>query len=356
MSSAPEKSRGREGGPSTLEDVARVAGVSRATASRVVTGTRPVTPEAFAAVTAALAETGYVPNQAARSLVTRRTGAVAVVVSSAGGGEDEDQAVGQILSDPFFGNILTAAVRALRKHDVHPLLMLADSQHAREQVIGFVGAGSVDGTLLVSTHNDDPMPAMLVSARRPVVAFARPVANMALSYVDVSGVDGGRLASAHLIELGRTVLGMIGVEGGLAMPSIADRALGFREDAARRGVAYVAQEDGDLTTEGGVLAARRLLAAHPGINGIFAVNDAMAAGVLDVLRESGREVPGDVAVVGFDDSSVALNTIPALTSIRQPMTAIAGHMADLLMRRIAEPGAAPMSVVVPPELVARAST
>ncbi len=314
-----------------------------------------MTPEAHAAVTAALAQTGYIPNQAARTLVMRRTGAVAVVVSSAGGNEDEDQAISHVFSDPFFGAIVTAAVRALRARGVHPLLMLADSHHARVRALEFIAAGSTDGTLLVSTHTDDPMPLMLVNARRPIVAFARPVMSTQLSYVDVSGGEGGRMAARHLIERGRTVLGVIGVTGDFAMPSITDRVTGFREQAAQKGIDHVAQADGDLTVDGGAAAARRLLAAHPALNGIFSCNDSMAAGVLQALRELGRDVPGDVSVIGFDDSSVALRTVPPLTTVRQPMTAMAEHMADLLMNRIAEPDLAPISVILTPELVVRES-
>ena len=105
----------------------------------------------------------------------------------------------------------------------------------------------------------------------------------------------------------------------------------------------------------GAAAVRRLLAIQPGIDGIFCCNDAMAAGALEAIRESGRDVPGDIAVIGFDDSSVAMRTVPALTTVRQPMAAMAEHMVDLLERRIAEPGAAPTSMVIPPELVVRAS-
>ncbi len=159
-------------GAPTLEDVARVAGVSRATVSRVVNGQRRVAADIQAVVREAIATTGYVPNLAARSLVTRRTGAVIVVVS----GVEEQGAVSTIdFADPFFGRVVGGMLRALRPHDVDPVLMLAETDFDRSRVISSLRNGNADGALVVSTRGDDPMPALLVEAGLPRSCSPGPV-------------------------------------------------------------------------------------------------------------------------------------------------------------------------------------
>ncbi|MBO0610573.1 LacI family DNA-binding transcriptional regulator [Myceligenerans salitolerans] len=337
----------------TLEDVARVAGVSRATVSRVINGKRKVAAAVQETVLAAVAETGYVPNRAARSLVTRRTGMAAVVVSGSAAGPGEEADPSRALSDPFFGRVVGGFVRALRRHDVHPVLLFADTPEAEDQAVNYLRLGNVDGTLLVSTHGDDPLPGRLVEAGRPVVMFSRPARPVPVSYVDLANSDGGRLAAEHLVARGCTSLGL--VSGPLDVPAARDRADGFRDRAARHGHAYVPGAADDFTFAGGEAATERLLAEVPGIDGVFAGNDLMAQGALHALRTHGRRVPDDVAVVGFDDSPVATQTRPHLTTVRQPAEEMAATMADLLVERIEDPGLPPRSVVFDPELVLRDS-
>nr|BFE88397.1 hypothetical protein GCM10020093_109980 [Planobispora longispora] len=162
------------GSSPTLEDVARAAGVSRATVSRVINGIRNVDPAIQEAVRQAIAATGYVPNQAARSLVTRRTGSIALVVSGAGGETGEDPFPGQVFADPFFGRVAGGIVGFLRPRGVHPILMFAETDETRAQVLTYLRQGNADGAVLVSTNADDPLPRMLVDAGLPAVLFARP--------------------------------------------------------------------------------------------------------------------------------------------------------------------------------------
>ncbi|MBL0885757.1 LacI family transcriptional regulator [Myceligenerans sp. I2] len=337
----------------TLEDVARVAGVSRATVSRVVNGKRKVAPAVQETVLAAIAATGYVPNRAARSLVTRRTGMAAVVVSGSAAAPGEEADASRLLSDPFFGRVVGGFVRSLRLHDVHPVLLFADTPEAEEQIVNYQRLGNVDGTLLVSTHGDDTLPGRLADAGRPVVMFSRPARPVPVSYVDLANTDGGRLAAARLLDRGCRSPGLI--SGPLDVPAARDRADGFRDLAARRGHAYVPGVAGDLTFSGGEAATELLLAETPGVDGIFAGNDLMAQGALHVLRTRGRRVPEDVAVVGFDDSSVVTQTRPHLTTIRQPAEEMAATMADLLVERVESPDLPPRSVIFDPVLVARDS-
>jgi DNA-binding LacI/PurR family transcriptional regulator len=341
---------GNERGPGspTLEDVARVAGVSRATVSRVVNGVRNVDPEIQETVRRAVAVTGYVPNNAARSLVTRRVGSVALVVSGAG-----EDSTGEVFGDPFFGRVVGGIVGYLRPRGVHPVLMLADSADARQQVLAFLRQGNADGALLVSTHAEDPLPRMLVEADQPAVLFARPARPLSISYVDCAHQDGGRLAADHLVSRGRERVATI--SGPLDVPASQDRLAGFQGAMARHGRPYVPVVEGDFTLDGGVNAMERLLVEHPDLDGVFAANDLMAQGAVLVLRDHGHRVPDDVAVIGFDDSSAALACRPQLTTIRQPVENMAAEMAGLLLTALDQPDRRVTSVVFEPTLVVRQS-
>ncbi|MFD9305093.1 LacI family DNA-binding transcriptional regulator [Streptomyces sp. NPDC060048] len=328
----------------TLEDVARAAGVSRATVSRVVNGVRNVDPVIQQAVQQAVAATGYVPNRAARSLVTRRSGAVALVVSGAGANAD------RVFQDPFFGRVVSGVVRALRPRGVHPVLMFADGQEDRAQVLAYLSQGGADGALLVTTDGRDPLPGMLADAALPAVLFARPAPPVGLDWVDVRHREGGALAARHLLARGRGRLAAIG--GPADVPASRERLAGFRE-ALGGGSLRVAHAD--FTLDGGEHAMRVLLAEQPDLDGVFAANDLMAQGACLVLREHGRRVPDDVAVIGFDDSSAAVACRPPLTTVRQPVEEMTAEMARLLLDRLAGPDRAVTSVIFEPSLVVRGS-
>ncbi|MFD4990445.1 LacI family DNA-binding transcriptional regulator [Cellulosimicrobium cellulans] len=337
----------------TLDDVARVAGVSRATVSRVVNGKRKVAPAVQEVVLEAVATTGYVPNRAARSLVTRRTGTVAVVVSGAEPAPDDGLHLPRLLADPFFGRVVGSFVRSLRPHDVHPVLMLADGDEARRQVVSYLRFGNADGALLVSTHADDPLPEQLLATGRPTVLFARPPRPLPVSYVDVANADGARLAAHHLLDRGCRTVGV--VSGPLDVLAARDRLDGFRDAMARRGHAYVPSVEGNFTVESGEAAMLELLRAAPGLDGVFVSNDVMAQGAVHALREQGRRVPDDVAVVGFDDSPAGTLTRPALTTVRQPVEEMAAEMARLLLEQVETGEPRVTSRIFDPVLVVRDS-
>ncbi|MBK3641060.1 LacI family DNA-binding transcriptional regulator [Streptomyces sp. MBT33] len=339
----------------TLEDVAREAGVSRATVSRVVNGIRNVDPEIQDLVRGAIERTGYAPNRAARSLVTRRAETVALVVSGAGDTTDAGQnafAAG-VFADPFFGRVVGGVVGFLRPRSLHPVLMFAESAEARHEVLTYLRQGRADGALVVSTHADDPLPALLADARLPAVLFARPTRPVPLSYVDLAHRDGARLAAEHL--LGRGCRRLATICGPLDVPASQERLAGFRDALARRGHPYVPVAEGGFTLDSGIAAMSDLLERQPDTDGVFAANDLMAQGACQVLRERGRRVPEDVAVVGFDDSSVAVTCRPQLTTVRQPVEEMAAEMARLLDEHIHGARTEPTSVVFEPELVVRQS-
>ncbi|MFJ9637813.1 LacI family DNA-binding transcriptional regulator [Streptomyces sp. NPDC101178] len=352
----------RSAGAPTLEDVARAAGVSRATVSRVINGVRNVDPAIQEIVRQAVSVTGYAPNRAARSLVTRRADALALVVTGAGveaeaGRERVGGGAGsftaQVFADPFFGRVVTGVVNYLRPRGMHPVLMFAETSRARDEVVAYLRQGSADGALIVSTHAEDPLPGLLTEAGLAAVLYARPARPVPISYVDLAHQDGARLAAEHL--LARDCRRIATISGPLDVPAGQARLAGFRDTMARHGHPYTPIAEGRFTQESGEAAMERLLVEHPDLDGVFAANDLMAMGACHVLREHGRRVPKDVAVVGFDDSSAALACRPPLTTVRQPVEEMAAEMARLLLDRLARPASPATSVIFEPELVVRGS-
>jgi DNA-binding LacI/PurR family transcriptional regulator len=332
----------------TLQDVARVAGVSRATVSRVINNIRNVDPEIHRAVSDAVAATGYVPNRAARSLATGRAGSIALVVSELESRDSDDPFLGRFLTDPFFGRLVGGLLSVIRDAGVQLALTLTGSDQARAQLISDLKQGRCDGAAVISLHPRDPLPGQLAAAGLPAVLFGRPVRPLAISQVDLANVTGGQLAAAQLRARGCRRLATI--TGPLDSPAGADRLAGFQAEAGD--VPYV---EGDFTQGGGERAMERLLAEHPALDGVFVASDVMAQGALPVLRDYGRRIPDDVAVIGFDDSSAAVASRPPLTTVRQPVEDMAAEMARLLLAQVERPGHRTTSVVFEPTLVVRDS-
>jgi DNA-binding LacI/PurR family transcriptional regulator len=322
----------------TLEEVARAAGVSRATVSRVVNGVTSVDENIRQAVEVAITDTGYLPNLAARSLVTRRADAVALVLP------DEDR----ILGDPFFGRVVRGVMTVTAPAGLH-LVITTTGVGTGDQVVSDLKRGRLDGVILIHTSPDDPLPARLLDSHHPVVLSARPTSPLSITYVDVHQTAGAALAAAHLRRAGRTRLATIA--GPQDTPAGQDRLHGFL-DAVGDDVPWV---EGGFTLPSGATAMERLLAAHPEVDGVFVASDLMARGALPVLRRAGRRVPEDVAVVGFDDSSAALDCDPPLTTVRQPTEEMAAEMARLLLRQIEHPDTPVAAVIFQPTLVVRRS-
>ncbi|MBF8175356.1 LacI family DNA-binding transcriptional regulator [Streptomyces olivaceus] len=308
----------------TLEAVAERAGVSRATVSRVVNGAHGVREVLAERVRRAVEELGYVPNQAARSLVTRRHQAVAVVAA-----EPETR----VFADPYFAQQLRGISKELTAHDNQLVLLLTEGREDHARVGRYLAGGHVDGALVFSLHLHDPLPGLVRGAGLPTVFGGRPDWDDGgddVVYVDSDNRGGARAAVRHLAALGRTRIAHIA--GPLDQTSAADRLAGFR-DVRAPGAGPEPMAHGDFTSHGGERAMRELLDRFPGTDAVFAANDLTAAGALRVLRERGRRVPDDVAVVGFDDMlPVAEQTDPPLTTVRQDIEGMGRLMARLLLR------------------------
>lgn len=337
----------------TLEDVAQVAGVSRATVSRVINGVRNVDPELHEVVWQAVGQTGYVPNRAARSLVTRRTGTVGLVVSESETRSADDPFMSRFFSDPYFGRVVGGVLSMLRPKGVHLALMLAGSDEQRVQAVGDLRQGHADGVVVISLHPDDTLPSLLAESGIPAVLCGRPAAPVPISYVDVANEKGAAMAADRLLARGCQRIAMI--SGPVDVPASQDRLAGFRQELARHGHAYVPSVEGMFTHNSGVEAMRRLLAEYPELDGVFVANDLMAQGALVALHEAGKSVPEDISVIGFDDSSAALVARPPLTTIRHPLEDMAAEAARLLLARIDDPKSRVTSVIFEPSLVVRES-
>lgn len=337
----------------TLEDVARVAGVSRATVSRVINGIRNVDPHLHEMVWNAVGETGYVPNRLARSLVTRRTGTVTLVVSDSES-HDDDPFMGRFFADPYFGRVVGGLMSVLRQAGVQLALQMVGTDEQRTRLVGDLRHGQADGAIVLSLPAHDPLPRMLTDGGIPAVMIGRPAEPVPIDYVDLANDTGAALAADHLVEHGCQLIAMI--SGPVDVPASNDRITGFRRSMARRGHGWVPMAGGNFTQESGEHAMRTLLADHPTLDGVFVANDLMALGALTALREAGRRVPADVAVVGFDDSSAALAASPALTTVRHPLEDMAAESARLLLSRVDNPGMRISSVIYEPTLVIRQST
>lgn len=325
-----------------MDDVAAVAGVSRGTVSRVLNGGHNVSKPALQAVQKAIRKTGYVVNQHARSLVTQRSQSVAFVLS-----EPQER----LFEDPNFHMLMRGCASALAEHDITMVMTVAGTDDDLKRVSRYVTSGHVDGVLLVSAHLGNPLMDEWRGRGVPLVACGRPMGHERdLAYVAADDRDGARQMVQYLASLGRHRIGMI--TGPLDTPGGVDRLAGYL-DVLGSGDRDQLVVTGDYVRESGEEAMARLLHQAPDIDAVFVASDLMAAGAVTELRRAGRQIPVDVAVGGFDDSTIATLVRPALTTIRQPMARISAEMVRLLMGLIA--GEAPSAVIVPTELVRRES-
>ncbi len=331
----------------TLEEVARLAGVSRSTVSRVINDHPSVRPETREQVWQAVRKSGYQPHAVARSLATNRTQIIGMVIP---------EAVTTLFTDPFFPLLLRGATEACNAHRYQLLLSLFDDPDGQEEMYQRVlRSGYLDGVILASASLSDPLITDLLRDRIPFVSVGRPP-NERVHYVDADNVAGGRMAVEHLIRLGHRRIATI--TGRLDMSAGQDRLEGYRQalKAHRIPVEEELIVEGDFTENSGMVAMQRLLPASP--NAVFIASDMMAIGALKALRQAGRQVPQDLALVGFDDLPIVSAIEPALTTVRQPIERMGSMAVEVLLGVLegsSEEEAPAQRIVLPTELVVRAS-
>lgn len=331
----------------TLEEVAAAAGVGRGTASRVINGSAQVSERARQAVEDAIAELGYVPNPAARTLKTQRTDAVALVIA-----ESEERVFGE----PFFAGVIRGIGTALSQARLQLVLLLAHTTQRGGQLDDYLTRQHVDGVLLLSLHDDDALPERIRARGLPVVLGGRATEHQQGAFVDADNAMGARLAVDHLVARGRSRIATIA--GPADMVVGRTRHHGYLDGLRSAGLAADSSlvEHGDFSLDSGEAAMHQLLARRPDLDAVFAANDLMAAGALHVLRETGRHVPGDVSVVGFDDAPLAASTHPPLTTVHQSPDLMGREMVALLLDSMAHPDEPAQPRLLETRLVVRGSS
>ena len=307
--------------PPTLEEVAATAGVSRSTVSRVVNGSTQVSPEVLAAVTAAIEKLNYVPNRAARSLANRQTMAIALVVP---------EETTRFFGDPYFAAVVHGITHAIEASDYVLNLQLASPFAPSVKMTKYLLGGNVDGAIVVSHHSGDHFLASLGDTL-PVVFGGRPLNPDEHNsyYVDVDNAAAAEMGTQYLIDKGRRRIATIA--GPPDMPAGIDRTDGWRRALEGAGLEPDLVVHGDFSMVSGARSMRELLDREPKLDAVFVASDLMATGAVSVLRERGLSVPGDVAVVGFDDSPAAIGGDIQLTTVYQPSMEMGEKMANMLI-------------------------
>jgi len=321
-----------------MTDVARLAGVSHQTVSRVLNDHTSVRPQTRERVLAAIEQLGYRRNLSARALVTRRSGLLGIVSS------------GSSRSGP--AGTLGALEQAARMAGYFVTVAIApdpDPDHHREIIDAFVEQG-VEGVVVIAPTPGVAEVAQALSARVPVIVVSawQPPPDVPTISVDQRG--GARLAAEHLLSLGHR--DVVHVTGPIDWFDAAARIEGWHEQLDHAGVTPRADLVGDWSSERGYELGTALLADLP--TAVFATNDLTALGVLRAFAEAGVRVPQDVSVIGFDDLEGAANFYPPLTTVRQDLRALGAAALGSLVETIA--GGAAGLRTLPPELVVRAST
>lgn len=328
----------------TVHDVAAAAGVSRGTVSRVLNGGY-VSAEARTAIETAIASVGYVPNTAARNLVRRRSQAVGFLAL-------EPHSL--LLEDPNIGAIMLGANEVLSIADHQMVSLVVDSDRDTERVARYLSGGFVDGAIIVSARAHDPITRIIRNLRLPATFVGRPAdLHDSIPFVGIDNVGSARTITRQLVDTGRRRVGMIAAA--LDRDSGTDRLAGFREALGPHFDAALVAEVPLYDYTYGVKGMRMLLDREPAIDGVFAASDAIAAGALEVLREAGRSVPGDVGIVGFDDSSWATRTQPPLSTVHQPAREIGQNAAELVLMQLRGVEQVPRSVLLDTPVVWRDS-
>ena len=327
----------------TIREVAESAGVSYATVSHVINNTRHVSPETRQRVLAAMEALNYHPNALARSLRQGKTNTLGLVLPDS--------------ANPFFAEISRSIEDEAFKKGYSVFLCNTELDTERELFyVDVLSKKQVDGIIFVAAGDQADSLDYLRQRNMPVVMIDRDLPNVEVDAVLTDHRLGGYLATRHLLELGHTRIACIA--GPSSITPSAERITGYRNALAEAGLA--AQENlilrGDYHAQSGMEMTHTILKMDPRPSAIFAMNDLMALGALRAAAEEGCSVPGDLAVVGYDDLELAHFTNPPLTTIAQPKKEIGAQAISLLVDRMSSRDRSPRRIVLPPELIVRRST
>jgi LacI family transcriptional regulator len=331
-------------GRATIRDVARRAGVSVATVSRVVNDRPDVSPETREAVMEHVRALSFSTNRSARGLSKGRTGLIGLTIP-------------YVLGD-YYSSILSGATEALHEQEMHAVLCPTRHEHEREAaLVERLLRGTTDGAILVMPSESAEELGDLEAQGFPFVVVDAPMPlPERVPVVSATHWSGARAATEHLLELGHRRIAI--VEGREGWVATEDRANGYRAALAGAGVLPSSSlvESGEFEIDGGYRAGCRLLDRDERPTAIFALNDNMAIGVLRAAVERGLEVPRDLSVVGFDDSGLAEVVTPGLTTVRQPLEEMGRMAVSLLSRLVDGQRVETLRIELATRLVVRGST
>lgn len=327
----------------TIREVAESAGVSYATVSHVINNTRVVSQETRERVLAAMSALNYHPNALARSLRQGKTNTIGLVLPDS--------------ANPFFAEISRSIEGEAFRKGYSVFLCNTELDTQRELFyVDVLTKKQVDGIIFVAAGDQADSLDYLVLRNLPVVMIDREVPNVDVDAVLTDHQLGGYLATRHLLELGHTRIACIA--GPSTITPSAERIIGYRNALEQAGLAY--DESlvirGDYHARSGLEITHAILQIKPRPTAIFALNDLMALGALRAAAEAGCSVPGDLAIVGYDDLELAHFTNPPLTTIAQPKKEIGAQAVRLLIERMSQKSRPPSRLVLPPELIVRRST
>lgn len=329
----------------TLEDIGRLAGVSRSTVSRVVNDQNSVSPEVRRRVQEVIERTGFMPNVAARSLASNRSGVIGLVIPSR---------VHSLFEDPYFGRLIQGISRASNEAGIALSLFLFQTEDEEERLYpSVVQSGLVDGVIITASRRGDPLIERLAQGSLPYVVIGRPDKHDGVSYVDADNVGGARQAALHLCNLGYRRIGYLGAP--MSTSAGVDRLQGFTEGLASCGNVLDPElhAEGDFSEQSGFDA---MLAVFPnGPDAVFVASDTMAVGALRALRQLGVDVPRELAIVSFDGLPSSQVSIPALTTIRQPISSAGARAVEILVELLSGGVTGPIVDIRPTELLVRES-
>ncbi len=327
-----------------LEQIAKLSGVSRSTVSRVINNDPNVSTMTREKVMQVVKRVNYTPNAAARGLAVGRTHVVGLVIP---------MGVAALFTDPYFPILIQGVSSTCNSREYSVMLWLAEPEYERRMIRQIMYSGLVDGVIVSSMLLNDSLVQALADGNLPFMLIGRHPTDSRISYVDSDNIGGAREAVTHLLRLGRTRVATI--TGPQNMIAGADRLAGYL--AALRDRAMLSDPnlivEGDFTEAGGYRAMQQLIPRRP--DAVFTGSDIMAIGALRALREAGLRVPEDVALVGFDDLPQSARTEPALTTVRQPTYRLGSTTVDSLLDLIDHPDSPVRRIVLPTELVIRAS-
>jgi DNA-binding LacI/PurR family transcriptional regulator len=309
----------------TIDQVAKAAGVSRATVSRVMNGTAKVSAEREKAVKKAISKYNFTPNATARRLAGGRSGLIALLM---------EESSEEFFLNPFWGEIVQGFSSVITDAGLHPLLLIRPKTGTEDSLFSTLQAGQMDGIAIFSWHRPLKSFEKVLDPKMAVVFGGDLGGSKKYPYVDVDNAKGGFLATKHLIDLG--CKNIVNVTGDLKLQSGRDRLDGYEKAITSSGLALKDEliVHGDFTQSKAAELIRQLLKKKIKFDGVVAGNDLSAVGVIEILTHNGISVPGKVKVVGFDDSPVATRNTPAITTIRQPSRELGAQVAESLIAKL----------------------